>query len=177
MTRTSSVDVKLISRFLRTQHFRHQATPKNYAATLRNFSAFLTKHSSGARLTVSILQEWLKERSLKWPAHILYHRTLLIERYLKWLRDQGEITSNPFEELHLQYGSRTTPIVRALVSEDSNVLQRLRRPPPFGSFLGPVMKIMWRTCVGSAIATSPPKSCSCASIASCSAIRSFPGLR
>jgi integrase/recombinase XerD len=140
MTRASSVDVKLISRFLRTQHFRHLATPKNYAATLRNFSAFLTKHGSGARLTVSILQQWLKERSLKWPAHILHHRTLLIERYLKWLRDQGEITSNPFEELHRQYGSRTTPIVRALVSEDSNVLQRLRRPPPFGSFLGQVMK-------------------------------------
>jgi integrase/recombinase XerD len=140
MTRASSVDVKLISRFLRTQHFRHQATPKNYAATLRNFCAFLTKHGSGAQLTVSILQEWLKEGSLKWPAHILYHRTLLIERYLKWLRDQGEIKSNPFEELHRQYGSRTTPIVRALVSEDSNVLQRLRRPPPFGSFLGPVMK-------------------------------------
>jgi site-specific recombinase XerD len=139
MTSASSVDARLIERFLRTQHFRHPVTPKNYAGTLRNFSAFLTKHGAGTRLTVSIVQQWLKERSLKWPAHILYHRTFLIERYLQWLQKQGVIASNPFAELHRQYGPRTTPIVRALLSEDSNALQQLRQPPPFGSFLGRVM--------------------------------------
>jgi hypothetical protein len=86
------------------------------------------------------VQQWLKEHSLKWPAHILYHRTLLIERYVQWLHDQGRIASNPFAELHRQYGPRTTPIVRALVSEDSKAaLQKQRRLPRFGSFLGLVM--------------------------------------
>ncbi len=139
MTRASSLELTLIERFMRTQSFRHPVTPKNYAGTLRNFSVFLRKHGANSRLTVSILQRWLKERSFQWPAHILYHRTFLIERYLKWLRDQGEIASTPFDELHRQYGPRTTPIIRALVSGDRSALQQLRQPPPFGSFLGRVM--------------------------------------
>lgn len=139
MSRATSLEPKLIEKFLRTKHFRHPVTPKNYAGTLRNFSAFMTKRGTGTRVTVSILQRWLKERSLRWPAHILNSRTFLIERYLKWLRDQGEIATNPFEELHRHYGPRTTPIVRALVSADSNALHQLRQPPPFESFLGRVM--------------------------------------
>ena len=140
MTCPSLADAKLIERFLRTQHFRHVATPKNYAGTLRNFTGFVSKHSGAAAPTVPILQQWLKERSLKWPAHILYHRTFLVERYLQWLQKQGVIASNPFAELHRQYGPRTTPIVRALVSKDSNTLEQLRQLPPFGSFLGRVME-------------------------------------
>ena len=139
MTCLSLADVKLIERFLRTQHFRHVATPKNYAGTLRNFTGSVSKHSGAAAPTVPILQRWLKERSLKWPAPILYHRTFLVERYLQWLQKQGVIASNPFAELHRQYGPRTTPIVRALVSTDSNTLEQLRQLRPFGSFLGRMM--------------------------------------
>lgn len=138
---TCPVDTKLIERFLQAQRFRHAATSKNYAGTLRNFNDFVAKGGAGASLTISTVQKWLKERSLKWPAHILYHRTVLVERYLKWLQDQGAIASNPFAELHRQYGPRTTPIVRALVSEDSNAaLQQMRCLPRFGSILGTVME-------------------------------------
>ena len=66
MTRALSLEPRLIERFLQTLHFHHPVTPKNYACTLRNFSAFLVKHGAGARLTVSIVQQWLKERSLTW---------------------------------------------------------------------------------------------------------------
>lgn len=141
MTRPSEVDPKLIERFLRTQQYRHAATSKNYAGTLRNFSGFIAKHSARASLTVSTVQKWLKECRVKWPAHILYHRTFLVERYLTWLQDQGVITSNPFAELHRQYGPHTTPIVRALIGEHSNAaLEQLRRLARFGSWLGRVME-------------------------------------
>ena len=70
------------------------------------------------------MQQWLKEHSRKWPAHILYHRTFLVERYVQWLHDHGVIASNPFAELHRQYGPRTTPIVRALVSEEVDARSR-----------------------------------------------------
>jgi integrase len=51
------------------------------------------------------------------------------------------IAANPFVELHRLYGPRTTPIVGALVSKDSDTeLQQLRRLPRFGSFLGRVME-------------------------------------
>src|SRR5262249_35833382 len=100
MTAASLVDAKVIKQFLRAQHFRHPATSENYAGTLRNFAGFVSKYCNGAAPTISIVQQWLKERSLKWPAHILYHRTFLVERYLKWLQEHGVIGSNPFAELH-----------------------------------------------------------------------------
>lgn len=140
MTRSSSLDAKLVERFIRTQPLRHPVTPKNYAGTLRNFNSFVARHGADAVPTLSVLQRWLKERNRKWPPHILYHRTGLVERYLGWLQTQGVIASNPFAELHQRYGPRTTPIVRALVCEDSETaLQKLHRPPPFGSFLGKIM--------------------------------------
>jgi integrase/recombinase XerD len=140
MTHLPSIDAAAAEQFLRAQRFRHPATHKNYAGILRNFNSFLANHGAITSLGISIVQQWMKEHSLKWPAHILYHRTFLIERYVQWLHDQGLIASNPFAELHQQYGPRTTPIVRALVSEDSNAaLQKQRRLPRFGSFLGIVM--------------------------------------
>jgi len=141
MTRISLLDENLVAQFIRTQPLRHPATPKNYAGTLRNFNSFVAKHGTNASPTLFILQQWLIERSLKWPAHILYHRTGLIERYLIWLQEQGIIVSSPFAELHREYGPRTTPIVKALLCENSKAaLQTLQRPPPFGSFLGKTME-------------------------------------
>jgi hypothetical protein len=48
MTHPSPVDTKFIEPFLRAQHFRHPATPKNYAGTLRHFNDFVAKHGAGA---------------------------------------------------------------------------------------------------------------------------------
>ncbi|HEY6343746.1 MAG TPA: tyrosine-type recombinase/integrase [Bryobacteraceae bacterium] len=63
-----------------------------------------------------------------------------MERFLEWSQAQGAISTNPFAELHRHYGSRTTPIVRALVSEDVEAaLRKLRPLPRFGSFLGNAM--------------------------------------
>lgn len=141
MIRRPEVDTKLIERFLQKQHFRHAATAKNYAGTLRNFSDFIATQGIRPSLTVSTVRKWLKERSMKWPEHILCHRTFLVERYLEWLLDQGVITSNPFAELHRHYGPRTSPIVRALIGEHSDAaLEKIRRLPRFGSWLGSVME-------------------------------------
>jgi integrase len=140
MTHLPFIDAALIERFLQTQGFRHPATHKNYAGILCNFNGFLTDHGAITSPDISIVKQWLKEHSLKWQAHILYHRTFLIERYVRWLHDQGLIASNPFAELHRQYGPRTTPIVRALVSEHSDAdLQNQRQLPRFGSFFGVLM--------------------------------------
>jgi integrase/recombinase XerD len=48
MTATSLLDAKVIKRFLRAQHFRHPATPENYAGTLRNFAP--TRGTVGPRI-------------------------------------------------------------------------------------------------------------------------------
>jgi integrase len=135
------MDAKLVDRFLKNQRFRHRETPKLYGGILRSFQRFVAMHHARGSLNVSIVQRWLKERSLHWPAHILYHRARIVERYLKWLQDQGVIAESPFVSLHDQYGARTTPIVRALVGEDpKTALERLRPVPRFASHLGQVME-------------------------------------
>ncbi|SAL69289.1 tyrosine-type recombinase/integrase [Caballeronia humi] len=140
MTHLSFNNAALIERFLQAQGFRHPATHKNYAGILCNFTGFLADHGAITSPDVAIVTQWLKEHSLKWKVHILYHRAFLIERYVRWLHEQGMIASNPFTELHRQYGPRTTPIVRALVSEDSDeALHNQSQLPRFGSFLGVVM--------------------------------------
>lgn len=131
----------LVDRFLKGQSFRHRETPKNYGGILRNFQRFVAKHTTDGSLSISIVQRWLKERALRWPAYILYHRARILERYLKWLQDQGAIAESPFVSLHGEYGARTTPIVRALVREDAKTaLEELRPPPRFASHLGKVME-------------------------------------
>jgi len=51
-----------------------------------------------------------------------------VERFLEWAQTHGVISANPFAELHRRYGPRTTPIVRALVSDDVEAALRELRP-------------------------------------------------
>jgi integrase len=135
------MDVTLVDHYLKSQRFRHKDTPKLYGGILRSFLRFVATNSTGESLNVSLLQRWLKERSLCWPAHILYHRARRVEWYLKWLQDEGVIPESPFVSLHAQYGARTTPIVRALVAKDPKAALQLLRPlPRFASHLGKMME-------------------------------------
>jgi len=137
MTRASSTDAESVARFLRTQRFRHDETRRIYGHVLSAFQRFAFEYSTGERLSVSILQQWLQEKRRKWPLHMVCLRARLVERFLEWSQAHGVISTNPFAELHRHYGSRTTPIVRALVSDDVEAaLRELRPVPRFGSFLG-----------------------------------------
>ncbi|BAO92586.1 MULTISPECIES: hypothetical protein [Caballeronia] len=74
MTHLSSNNAALIELFLQTQGFRHPATHKNYAGILRNFVGFLTDHRAVTSPDIAIVTQWLKQQSLKWQVHILYHQ-------------------------------------------------------------------------------------------------------
>ena len=140
MNRSSSPGADWVGRFLSHQRFRSPETGRIYGHILRAFQTFVVKRSTGAQLCVSDLHEWLREKRRVWPLHMVCHRALLVERFLDWSQDHRVIATNPFAELHRHYGPRTTPIVRALVSEDVEAaLRKLRPLPRFGSFLGNTM--------------------------------------
>lgn len=141
MSQSSSPDAKTVDRFLRAQRFRDAGTRRVHGNILRSFQHFVSEHSTGSPLSVSIVQRWLKEQREKWPLHMIYLRARLVERFLEWSQAHGVISLNPFTELHRHYGSRTAPIVRALLSEDVEAaLRELRSLPRFGSFLGKLME-------------------------------------
>jgi len=139
MTRSSSAGADSVGRFLSHQRFRHPETGRIYGHILRAFQLSVIKCSTGA-VSVSNLQEWLREKRRVWPLHMVCHRARLVERFLEWSQAHGVIATNAFAELHRHYGPRTTPIVHALVSDDAEAaLRKLRPVPRFGSFLGKVM--------------------------------------
>lgn len=139
MTRSSLSGADPVGHFLRNQRFRHQETRRIYGHILRAFQSSVVECST-APLSVPNLQEWLREKRRMWPLHMVCHRARLVERFLEWSQAHNVISTNPFAELHRHYGPRTTPIVRALVSDDVEVaLRELRPVPRFGSFLGKVM--------------------------------------
>lgn len=139
MTRSSSAGTDSVGRFLSHQHFRHPETGRIYGHILRTFQSSVIECSTGA-LSVSSLQEWLREKRRVWPLHMVCHRARLVERFLEWSQANGVIATNAFAELHRHYGPRTTPIVRALVSDDAEAaLRKLRPAPRFGSSLGKMM--------------------------------------
>lgn len=141
MSRSSQIDATLLQRFIQAQRFRHTQTGKIYLYVLRHFQRFVSQHGKGGSPSVPILQKWLRDRVLKWPVHIVFHHARIIERFLDWSKSVGAIPDNPFAELHRLYGLQTTPIVRALLSRQSDAaLEQLRPIPRFGSFLGKLMK-------------------------------------
>ena len=128
MTCSSSTAAKSVGRFLRTQRFRHKETIRIYGFILRAFQHSVFECSAGAPLSVSNLQQWLREKRKKWPLHMVCHRARLVERFLEWSQAHGVICVNPFAELHRQYGPRTTPIIRALISDDVEAALSKLRP-------------------------------------------------
>lgn len=141
MNRSSPSEASMVERFLKTQRLRHRETRRIYGHLLRAFERFVFEQCAGEPVSVSILQQWLRAKRKSWPLHMVCHRTRLVERFLEWSQAHGAIRSNPFAELHRQFGWRTTPIVRALVSDDAEAaLQKLRPLPRFGSWLGKLMQ-------------------------------------
>jgi integrase/recombinase XerD len=141
MNRSSPEDAKMLERFLRTQHFRSSHTAHGYRSILRDFQRFVATHYAGASPSLAIVQEWLEARILQSPLYHVCQRAQLLERFLEWMRVRGVIASNPFTELHREYGPHTKRIVQALLSEDvPAALEKLRPLPRFGSFLGQLMQ-------------------------------------
>ena len=134
-------DADLVESFLRLQRFRNRTSRRVYACILRGFQRFVRTHAGSASATTEVVQQWLNDRIRQWPLHLVCHRARVVDHFLEWMRCCGAVPNNPFAELREQYGQHLAPIVRALVNCDpAGALQRLRPPPRYGSFLGPLMR-------------------------------------
>ena len=133
------------------------ATPENYVRDLRlhspvssqvylsilnGFQRFVVEQSEDKSVSQATIREWLKNRILVSPFHIVTDRARLVDRFLDWRVNNRALANNPFAELRMEYGQRTTtPVVRALLNPNPEAaLEALRPLPRFGSVLGPVMR-------------------------------------
>src|ERR1041384_6798369 len=121
---------------------RNPITPRVYRCILEGFQRFVAKQTTGERISRETIRQWLNDRILVWPFHLVAHRARLVDRFLDWLVAKGTLKSTPRADLRTEYGQRsTTPVVRALLNADfRSALDALRPAPRFGSFLGPTMR-------------------------------------
>ena len=89
---------------------------------------------------LSTVESWLQERAKDWSLRTLVAGAQSVDRFLDWLVANNLLAANPWGELCGQYGQRTAPIVRAILSPDpARALEALRPLPHFGSHLGEAM--------------------------------------
>ena len=127
--------------FVQQLRLRSPITVQIYCSVLDSFCRFVAERSVGEPLSLGVIMEWLRDRKMGPPAHLVLHRARLVDRFLDWMAATASLPSNPLADLRKQHGQRNTaPIVRALLDpEVAGALETLRRPPRFGSSLGAVM--------------------------------------
>ncbi len=121
---------------------RNPKSTRSYLHVLNGFQRFVTERAEDKSISQATVRQWLNNRVLLWPVHLIWDRARLVDRFLDWKVNQDAVATNPFADLRREYGQRATkPIVQALLSPDfERALEALRPAPRFGSFLGPVMR-------------------------------------
>jgi integrase len=128
--------------YVRELRLRNPVSSQVYLSILNGFQRFVAEQAEDKSVSQTTIRQWLKQRTLVWPFHIVTDRARLVDRFLDWRVNNRTLPNNPFADLRLEYGQRTTtPVVRALLNPNPEAaLEALRPLPRFGSFLGPVMR-------------------------------------
>ena len=110
-----------------------------YSQVLHDFQMVAEQRRTVDRKT---LQAWLRKRSTHCQPATLLHRARIVDRFLDHLVERGLITSNPIAVLRSELSvKQSRPIWQALASrKPDQSLAALRRPMPFGSVLGEIMR-------------------------------------
>jgi len=138
MTAWTDHDRTIISRYLGQLRLSSHARSV-YAQVLRDFQAVAERRRAVDRKT---LEAWLREWGKHWQPSTLLHRARIVDRFLDHLVELELITSNPIAVLRSEASvKQSRPIWQALASrKPDQALAALRRPKPFGSVLGEVMR-------------------------------------
>jgi integrase len=138
MTAWIDPDRKIVSRYLRQLRLGSNAHSV-YTQVLHDFQAVAERRRVVDRKT---LEAWLREWGAYRQSSTLLHRARIIDRFLDHLVELELIGSNPIAVLRSELNvKQCRPIWQALASrKPDRALAALRRPKPFGSVLGDIMR-------------------------------------
>jgi hypothetical protein len=92
-------------------------------------------------LSRKALVAWMKHFQSRSSLNRIENHARMADRFLDWMKKDGHLSCNPFQELRSQYGRYSGRIVRALLSDEPRAaLEKLRPSPVFASALGPQMR-------------------------------------
>ena len=138
MTVWPDTDRRSVSRYLAQLRLSSHARSV-YTQVLHDFQAVAERRRTVDRKT---LEAWLRKWAAHWQPKTLLHRARIVDRFLDHLVKRELITSNPIAVLRSELSvKQSRPIWRALASrKPDQALEALRRPKPFGSVLGEIMR-------------------------------------
>jgi integrase/recombinase XerD len=127
----------LLRRYLQTRGLRHSDSGQ---CVLSSFQRFASERAADQPFALETIESWLREQASQWTPRTLAGAAQSVDRFLAWLVDNHILTQNPWSDLRQQYGNRTAPIVRAILSPvPVQALETLRPLAKFGSHLGNAM--------------------------------------
>jgi hypothetical protein len=132
----------LLTRYVGQLGLRGPKSCRPHASILRRFQRFVMSERAKPALSRSVIESWLRAVSATAPRTMLIRRAQIVDRFLDWLVVHRHLDVNPIAVLRAEFVPRgTRSIVLALLSPDPEAaLERLRRPPRFGSRFGPVLR-------------------------------------
>ncbi|MGC2030200.1 MAG: integrase, partial [Steroidobacteraceae bacterium] len=132
-------DHTVIARYLRTLRLRSANSRIYYRQVLHGFQDVARCYPAVDRQT---LEAWLREWATGWHPSTLLHRARIVDRFIDHLVEINMIASNPIAMLRREYSvKQSRPIWQALASSmPDQALVALRRPKPFGSVLGALLR-------------------------------------
>ena len=138
MTAWIDPDRKIVSRYLAQLRLGSNAHSV-YTQVLHDFQTVAERRRVVDRKTLEV---WLREWGACRQSSTLLHRARIIDRFLDHLVERELIGSNPIAVLRSELNvKQSRPIWQALASrKPDRALAVLRRPKPFGSVLGDIMR-------------------------------------
>jgi integrase/recombinase XerD len=138
MTAWIDPDRKIVSRYLAQLRLGSNAHSV-YTQVLHDFQTVAERRRVVDRKTLEV---WLREWGACRQSSTLLHRARIIDRFLDHLVERELIGSNPIAVLRSELNvKQSRPIWQALASrKPDQALAALRRPKPFGSVLGDIMR-------------------------------------
>lgn len=132
-------DRTVIARYLAKLRLRSANSRTYYRQVLHGFQDVAERHPAIDQQT---LEDWLRGSGTRWHSSTLLHRARIVDRFLDHLVEMEQIASNPIAGLRDEYSvKQSRPIWQALASPMADqALGALRRPKPFGSVLGELMR-------------------------------------
>jgi len=129
----------IIKQYVTRLPLGYATTPTYYRQALDSFRDAALRFGATDRRT---LEYWLRERGQVWTRSTVQHRARIVSSFLDALAEDGRVESNPVSDLrHSLNASSDTGVIRALLSSDSDTaLKGLRRPQPYGSSWGDLMR-------------------------------------
>jgi integrase/recombinase XerD len=132
-------DHTVIAHYLGKLRLRSTNSRIYYRQVLQGFQDVAQRYPAIDRQTLEV---WLREWGTCWGPSTLLHRARIVDRFLDHLVEMKMIASNPIAMLRREYSVKQgRPIWQALASSmPHQALATLRRPEPFGSVLGKLMR-------------------------------------